>query len=123
MRSRRGHRPRPTSRRLMSAPLGWTGRQTLGQSSAKCQGLFSAEIFEHGQAAGPCLRVATEAVVGDDCPRLRKSMRRYAVVRVAWDDEAKVWYVEKSDIDGLATEADTLEELRRKVPIIIQDLL
>ena len=50
-------------------------------------------------------------------------MRRYAVVRVAWDDEAKVWYVEKSDIDGLATEADTLEELRRKVPIIIQDLL
>ena len=50
-------------------------------------------------------------------------MRRYAVVRVAWDDEAKVWYVEDSDIEGLATEADTLEELRRKVPVIIQDLL
>ena len=49
-------------------------------------------------------------------------MRRYAVVRVAWDDEAKVWYVD-SDIEGLATEADTLEELRRKVPVIIQDLL
>ncbi len=50
-------------------------------------------------------------------------MRRYAVVRVAWDDEAKVWYVEESDIPGLAAEADTLEELRRKVPVIIQDLL
>jgi predicted RNase H-like HicB family nuclease len=50
-------------------------------------------------------------------------MRRYAVVRITWDDEAKVWYVEESDIPGLATEADTLEELRRKVPIIIQDLL
>jgi predicted RNase H-like HicB family nuclease len=50
-------------------------------------------------------------------------MRPYAVVRIAWDDEAKVWYVEESDIPGLATEADTLEELRRKVPIIIQDLL
>ena len=50
-------------------------------------------------------------------------MRAYAVVRVAWDDEAKVWYVEESDIDGLATEADTLEELRRKVPTMIQDLL
>jgi|tagenome__1003787_1003787.scaffolds.fasta_scaffold19565023_2 predicted RNase H-like HicB family nuclease len=52
-----------------------------------------------------------------------KPMRPYAVVRVAWDDEAKVWYVEESDIDGLATEADTLEELRRKVPAMIQDLL
>lgn len=50
-------------------------------------------------------------------------MRRYAVVRVAWDDEAKVWYVEESDIPGLAAESATLEELRRKVPIIIQDLL
>ena len=50
-------------------------------------------------------------------------MRRYAVVRVAWDEEAKVWYVEDSDIPGLAAEAETLEELRRKVPVIIQDLL
>ncbi len=50
-------------------------------------------------------------------------MRRYAVVRVAWDDEAKMWFVERSDIAGLATEAETLEELRRKVPVMIQDLL
>jgi predicted RNase H-like HicB family nuclease len=50
-------------------------------------------------------------------------MRRYAVVRVAWDDEARVWYVEESDIPGLTTEANTLEELRRKVPVIIQDLM
>ena len=50
-------------------------------------------------------------------------MRRYAVVRAAWDTEAQVWYVEESDIEGLATEADTLDELRRKIPIIIQDLL
>jgi predicted RNase H-like HicB family nuclease len=50
-------------------------------------------------------------------------MRRYAVVRVACDDEAKVWYVEDADIPGLAAEAATLEELRRKVPVIIQDLL
>jgi predicted RNase H-like HicB family nuclease len=50
-------------------------------------------------------------------------MRRYAVVRIAWDDEAKVWYVQESDIPGLSTEADTLEELRKKVPLMIQDLL
>ena len=50
-------------------------------------------------------------------------MHRYAVVRAAWDDEAKVWYVQESDIPGLATEAGTLEELRRKVPLMIRDLL
>ncbi|SDR08293.1 protein of unknown function [Rhizobiales bacterium GAS191] len=50
-------------------------------------------------------------------------MRRHAVVRVAWDDEAKVWYVEDSDIQGLATEADTLEALRERIKIITADLL
>ena len=50
-------------------------------------------------------------------------MRRYAVVRVAWDEEASVWYVEDTDIPGLAAEAATLDELRGKVPVIIRDLL
>ena len=50
-------------------------------------------------------------------------MRSYAVVRVAWDEEAEVWYVEDSDIAGLATEAATLEQLRAKVPAIVRDLL
>ena len=50
-------------------------------------------------------------------------MDRHVVVRAAWDDEARVWYVRDSDVPGLATEADTLEELRRKIPVIIQDLL
>lgn len=50
-------------------------------------------------------------------------MRRHVVVRAAWDDEAQVWYVEETDVPGLATEAATLEALRRKIPVIIQDLL
>ena len=50
-------------------------------------------------------------------------MRRYAVVRAAWDDEAKVWYVEESDIQGLATEAETLEALRERIRVILADLL
>lgn len=50
-------------------------------------------------------------------------MRRHVVVRAAWDDEARVWYVQDSDVPGLSTEADTLEELRCKIPVIIQDLL
>jgi predicted RNase H-like HicB family nuclease len=50
-------------------------------------------------------------------------MKRHAIVRAAWDDEAKVWYVEESDIPGLATESETLEGLRQRIRDIIPDLL
>lgn len=50
-------------------------------------------------------------------------MRRHAFVRAAWDDEAKVWYVEECDIAGLATEAETLEGLLQRIRDIIPDLL
>jgi CBS domain-containing protein len=54
----------------------------------------------------------------------RTIMRRHAVVRVTWDDETKVWYVEDSgDIQGLVTEADTLEALRERIRVIAADLL
>ena len=45
------------------------------------------------------------------------------IVRADWDDEAAVWVATSSDIDGLATEAPTLEELRTKVLIMIEELL
>jgi predicted RNase H-like HicB family nuclease len=50
-------------------------------------------------------------------------MRSIVIVRAAWDDEAKVWYVEDSDVPGLATEADTIDELRQKILVRIDDLL
>ena len=50
-------------------------------------------------------------------------MRRHAVIRCAWDDEAGVWYVEASDVAGLVTEAPTLDALRAKVPDMVRDLL
>lgn len=50
-------------------------------------------------------------------------MKRHAIVRAAWDDEAGVWYVEESDIPGLATESETLEGLRQRIRDIIPDLL
>ena len=50
-------------------------------------------------------------------------MVRHIVVRAAWDEEASVWYVDHSDLFGLATEADTLEALRAKLPNIVDDLL
>ncbi len=45
------------------------------------------------------------------------------VVRAMWDDEACVWVATSSDIDGLAVEADTMENLRQKVVDAIADLI
>lgn len=45
------------------------------------------------------------------------------IVKAAFDDEAGVWYVENTDIPGLATEAPTFEELRHKIEIMAPELL
>ena len=45
------------------------------------------------------------------------------VVKAAFDDEAGVWYVEHTDIPGLATEAPTFDELRHKIEIVAPELL
>ena len=37
------------------------------------------------------------------------------IVRASWDDEAGVWVASSTDIDGLAIEAATIEELEPKV--------
>jgi len=50
-------------------------------------------------------------------------MKRHAIVRAAWDGDAGVWYVEESDIPGLATESATLDGLRQRIRDIIPDLL
>jgi hypothetical protein len=44
------------------------------------------------------------------------------LVRADWDDDAKVWVATSADVDGLATEATTLEELREKVLVMIAEL-
>jgi predicted RNase H-like HicB family nuclease len=50
-------------------------------------------------------------------------MTRSVVVKAARDSEAGVWYVEQSDLFGLNAEAETLEELVKKLPAVISDLL
>ncbi len=45
------------------------------------------------------------------------------VVKAAFDPEAKVWFVEYSDVPGLNVEAATLEALQAKIPGALQDLL
>ena len=45
------------------------------------------------------------------------------VVKAAYDAEAGVWFVETSDVPGLNVEAASVEELVRKLPPAIHDLL
>ena len=48
---------------------------------------------------------------------------RVAVVKAAHDDEAGVWYVEHSDVDGLHVEGETFEAFRHDVAGAVGDLL
>ncbi|MGO8797831.1 MAG: DUF1902 domain-containing protein [Roseiarcus sp.] len=48
---------------------------------------------------------------------------RIAIVKAAHDDEAGVWYVEASDVDGLHVEGETFESFCRNVAGAVADLL
>ena len=45
------------------------------------------------------------------------------VVNALWDADSKVWVADSDDVPGLATGADTLEELIEKLKTIIPELL
>lgn len=49
-------------------------------------------------------------------------MTPYNVI-VEWDDDAQVWVASSEDVPGLATGADTFEELIEKLKIVIPELL
>ena len=44
-------------------------------------------------------------------------------VEANWDAEAGVWVAESDDVPGLVTEAANLEELERKLSVLIPELL
>ena len=48
---------------------------------------------------------------------------RLAVVKAAYDDDAAVWCVEHSDLDGLHVEGETFEAFRSNVADAVADLL
>ena len=50
-------------------------------------------------------------------------MNQLVVVRATWDPEARVWIAESTSLPGLVTEASSLDELDRKLPGLIQDLM
>lgn len=49
--------------------------------------------------------------------------RGLVVVKAAFDEEARVWHVESSDLPGLNAEAGSLEALMEKLPPAVQDLV
>ena len=50
-------------------------------------------------------------------------MHKIHFIRADWDPEAGVWVATSDDVPGLATEADTLEELSDKLQHMVPELL
>ena len=50
-------------------------------------------------------------------------VRKAYTVKCAWDAEARVWYVQKTNVPGLATESATVEAMTRKLRSLIPELL
>ena len=48
---------------------------------------------------------------------------RAAIVKAAHDEDAGVWYVEHSDVEGLHMEGETFEVFCRNVADAVRDLL
>jgi hypothetical protein len=44
-------------------------------------------------------------------------------IRAEWDEEAMVWVATSDDVPGLATEAVTMEDLIKKLKVMLPELL
>lgn len=44
-------------------------------------------------------------------------------VKAEWDAEAGVWYVDDTNVPGLCTEAETADELFRKLDVMVPELV
>jgi Domain of unknown function (DUF1902) len=53
----------------------------------------------------------------------RPSPSRLILVRIAYDHDADVWYVEHSDVPGLRAEGPTADALMERIPGILSDLI
>jgi len=48
---------------------------------------------------------------------------RLILVKIAHDDEADRWYVEQSSLAGLSAEAATADDLMKRIPAMVADLI
>jgi predicted RNase H-like HicB family nuclease len=51
------------------------------------------------------------------------ALDRKFVIVVEWDEEAGVWFVDETDVPGLAAEADTLDDLVDRLKRLVPELL
>ena len=54
---------------------------------------------------------------------MSKAIKNNYVVVCAWDDEAKVWYIQESEVPGLSIEAATREVMNNRIVQVIPELL
>ena len=45
------------------------------------------------------------------------------IVNAAYDEDARVWFIEWSSLPGLRAEADSVEVLRTRLPGLVEDLI
>jgi predicted RNase H-like HicB family nuclease len=57
------------------------------------------------------------------CTKRERAMAKPIIIHADWDPEASVWVATTQDLQGLVTEADSIESLRAKLPGMILDLL
>jgi hypothetical protein len=50
-------------------------------------------------------------------------MSKLIVIRVGYDDDAKVWYVTHSDLFGVHAEGDTFDTLVEQIPDVVRDMM
>lgn len=53
----------------------------------------------------------------------RRTHMALIIAKAEWDDEAKVWVAHVPEIPGINTEAESLPELARRLPPLIEDFL
>ncbi len=56
-------------------------------------------------------------------PSIEHTATRTLTVRAHWDEDAGVWVADSDDVPGLATEAEAVETLIRKIEVMIPELL
>jgi hypothetical protein len=67
-------------------------------------------------------RTIGAGVVAKIC-RVGGCMGKVYKVKAFWDDEAEVWVAEGVDVPGLTTEAATIEQLVKKLEVMVPEML
>jgi Domain of unknown function (DUF1902) len=71
----------------------------------------------------PRLQRRIEWVLTDSSAGVRLSSMSIILVKAEWDSESKVWVAHSDDVPGLVAESSSLEKLRPRVLLMIEELI